>query len=186
MTTSHEAVVALAMLILTVALAGWGFLFRGLFHLGTVDSRSVIQAPLIGWCLVIAILQLWHLFLPVDGRIASLVLAVGIAGLVMHAQGLRAWLSGSTGRVAGFIMVMGGAALWLAGQTTTQPALYDSGLYHLQAIQRAGAYPAVPGLGNLHGRFAFNSSFFLYAAMLNAGPFVNRAHHLATGANHDR
>jgi hypothetical protein len=70
----------------------------------------------------------------------------------------------------------------MALHTTFQPGIYDSGLYHLNTIRWANTYPAVPGLVNLHGRLGFNCSFFLYAAMLNAGPFVHRCHHLANGA----
>lgn len=38
--------------------------------------------------------------------------------------------------------------------------VYDTGLYHTQAIKWISQYPVVSGLGNLHGRFAFNSLFF--------------------------
>ena len=37
---------------------------------------------------------------------------------------------------------------------------YDSGLYHVQSIKWIQTYPVVPGLGNLHGRLAFNSMYF--------------------------
>ncbi len=43
--------------------------------------------------------------------------------------------------------------------------LYDAGLYHTQSIQWIRHYPVVPGLGNLHGRFAFNSLFFVISAL---------------------
>lgn len=50
------------------------------------------------------------------------------------------------------------------------PYNYDTGLYHLQAIQWAENEPVVFGLGNLHGRLAFNSHFFLLAAFFNFLP----------------
>ncbi len=50
------------------------------------------------------------------------------------------------------------------------PFNYDTGLYHLQAIQWAENQPVVFGLGNLHGRLAFNSHFFLLAAFFNFLP----------------
>ncbi|MBI9051230.1 MAG: hypothetical protein JEZ00_17535 [Anaerolineaceae bacterium] len=43
--------------------------------------------------------------------------------------------------------------------------VYDLGLYHLQNIKWIETYPIVHGLGNLHGRFAFNSNWFLLAAL---------------------
>ena len=51
------------------------------------------------------------------------------------------------------------------------PTNYDSGLYHFSSIRWINEYAIVPGLGNLHGRLAFNQSFFTYVAALN--PFFN-------------
>jgi hypothetical protein len=41
----------------------------------------------------------------------------------------------------------------------------DTGLYHTQAIQWIRKYSVVPGLGNIHGRLAFNSMFFVISAL---------------------
>ncbi len=41
---------------------------------------------------------------------------------------------------------------------------YDSGLYHVQSIKWIGEYSVIPGLGNLHGRLAFNPSIFILSA----------------------
>lgn len=41
---------------------------------------------------------------------------------------------------------------------------YDSGLYHVQAIKWIQNFPVIPGLGNFHGRFAFNSMYFPISA----------------------
>ncbi|MGH9741761.1 MAG: LIC_10190 family membrane protein, partial [Candidatus Acidiferrum sp.] len=38
---------------------------------------------------------------------------------------------------------------------------YDTGLYHLQTMRWITEHGIVPGLGNLHGRLAFNSMLFL-------------------------
>jgi hypothetical protein len=57
----------------------------------------------------------------------------------------------------------------------------DSGLYHEPLIRWSLEYPIVTGLGNLHVRFAFNQSYFLYAAMLGVGPLANLSAHLANG-----
>ena len=44
-------------------------------------------------------------------------------------------------------------------------------------------YPIIPGLGNLQGRLAFNNSYFLYPALLNAdfGFISGKGYHLASG-----
>ncbi len=41
--------------------------------------------------------------------------------------------------------------------------------------------PIVLGLGNLHGRLAYNQSFFIYAAALNFYPFFNHGRSIANG-----
>lgn len=48
--------------------------------------------------------------------------------------------------------------------------LYDEWLYHLQTIMWNEQYRAVPGLGNLHGRFAFNSNFLLLTGFFGYHP----------------
>lgn len=42
---------------------------------------------------------------------------------------------------------------------------YDSDLYHAQSIRWIEEYGVVPGLGNVHLRFAYNSSFFALSAL---------------------
>ena len=42
---------------------------------------------------------------------------------------------------------------------------YDTGLYHAQSILWLKQFPVVPGLGNLHGRLAFNPMFFPISAL---------------------
>lgn len=50
------------------------------------------------------------------------------------------------------------------------PILYDFGLYHLQSMSWTEQYPVIPGLGNLHGRLAFNSSSLLLNTLFSYHP----------------
>jgi hypothetical protein len=59
--------------------------------------------------------------------------------------------------LAGVLLI----SLLLLFQSSVGPFNYDTGLYHAQAINWNNFYPAIPGLGNLHGRFAFNPLIFL-------------------------
>lgn len=45
------------------------------------------------------------------------------------------------------------------------PKNYDTALYHAQAIRWIETFPAVPGLGNLHFRFAYNSNWLVLNAL---------------------
>ncbi|MHC1782972.1 MAG: hypothetical protein AB9891_09495 [Anaerolineaceae bacterium] len=54
---------------------------------------------------------------------------------------------------------------------THKAANSDTGLYHAQAIRWIETYPVVPGLGNLHTRLAYNSSWFVLSALFSF-PFL--------------
>lgn len=61
------------------------------------------------------------------------------------------------------IIVITIVGLW----TLVSPNFVDTYLYHAQAIRWIEEYGVVPGLGNLHNRFAYNSAFMLLQALLN-------------------
>ncbi len=50
--------------------------------------------------------------------------------------------------------------LFILLKSAAPPSSFDTGLYHAQAIRWIEEYPVIPGLGNLHGRLAFNSAWF--------------------------
>jgi hypothetical protein len=56
------------------------------------------------------------------------------------------------------------------------PINEDSWIYHFQSIRWINEYPIVPGLGNLHGRLAFNQSHFGFLALLNFFPYWNKGY----------
>jgi hypothetical protein len=44
-------------------------------------------------------------------------------------------------------------------------SVFDTDLYHTQYIKWIRSYAVIPGLGNIHGRFAFNSMFFTISGL---------------------
>jgi hypothetical protein len=176
----YVVIVALTLLGLSLAFAGCGLLLRRAFGLRVVTADDCLLAPWTGFALVLFALQLWHLFWPVDRLALLLVVGAGITGWGWNLVALKNVMAGRR-RFVWALFVTLAASLWIASHTTTQVRVTDSGLYHLASVRWAYTYPIVPGLGNLHGRLAFNNSYFLYAALFHVGPFVNRAHHLANG-----
>ena len=65
------------------------------------------------------------------------------------------------------VLIISGLFLFLLSAVVHDISISDTGLYHAQSIKWIRNYPVVPGLGNLHGRFAFNSMFFVIS-----GPFT--------------
>ncbi|MDA0990519.1 MAG: hypothetical protein O3A51_07190 [Verrucomicrobia bacterium] len=142
--------------------------------------RDVWLAPWLGWADAIAFLQIWHGFRPVNGWALGVVVGVGLLCNLVLARTWLAWIRAKPRACAVAAMVLVAAACWLTLHSVRQPGVYDSGLYHLNAVRWAGEFAIVPGLGNLHGRLAFNNSSLLFAALLDVGPFAHRSHQLAS------
>ncbi len=136
-------------------------------------------------------LQIWHFFSPINRPAFLLVLAWGGAGLWSHARYLRrqprltkkqrkalAKTQAPQPRLGwSFYLPAFGFAWLVAFYASFLPTFYDAGLYHLPTMRWVTSFPVVPGLGNLHGRLAFNQSYFLYVGLLEA--WTGRGTHLA-------
>jgi hypothetical protein len=175
---------------MALVLSGWALAALCLWGLGASLGRlSRLPGSLrhdgftvfwLGWALLLALLQLWHLVLPVDGRATLLVLSLGLAGTAWNLPTLRASLR-RVARHPAPLAVFLAAAVGMANLALYAPRNADAGAYFLPTLRWVSTYPIVPGLGNLLDRLAFNQTYFLYAAVLDAGPFDHRAHHLANG-----
>lgn len=58
---------------------------------------------------------------------------------------------------------------------------YDSDLYHAQSIRWIEEYGIVKGLGNIHVRFAYNSSFFALSALYSMRGIAGQSLHTVNG-----
>ncbi len=80
------------------------------------------------------------------------------------------------------VLVVGLALGVLAGLLAlTYPQHYDTYLYHAQAIRWIEEYGVVPGLGNLHNRLAYNSSFMCLQALFSLKWLSGISHHTVNG-----
>jgi len=168
----------------------WFFVFVGLgilirrkfFDLKITNFESLLSSFWIGWAYTIFFLQLWNLCFKIDWRASLLVSIVGVTGLIWNYKDLLQIIKkGNFLQKIILFTALSFIVLWIADFAILSPMHYDSGLYHLTSISWLKSYPIVPGLGNLHGRLAFNNSYFLYAAILDFGPWIHRSQHLANG-----
>ncbi len=169
-------------LLVIASLTGIGLGVRRLFVQHAPDWDTCALAFWHGFGMVILFLLLWNFLFPVNGVAMLLVLVAGGAGIVAVAPVLPGMVgtAGSPPPLAWVLAMLAG--LWLANLATGPFTSWDGGLYHVQAVQWASQYPVVHGIANLYGPLAFNNSSFLYAALLDSGPWQGRAFHLANGA----
>ncbi|WP_149866992.1 LIC_10190 family membrane protein [Solirubrum puertoriconensis] len=126
---------------------------------------------LVGLALITALLQIWSLVAAIDGWAQTAVGLGAVALLGLHwrpvlalwrAQWPTRWDVPAKAGSFLLLLLLG----WLLMFGAQLPINYDVGLYQLQTLQWTERYPAVPGLGNLHGRLAFNSGLYLPMALL--------------------
>jgi hypothetical protein len=160
---------------LAISFFGWGrFASRAL---GTDPSARTDGAIIIfvGWAASLLVLQVANFAFPIDTWVALTVFAAGLVMSIPAFIGRKGSTSADTEPRRPWLLLItvafGIVAVWVAARGLYEVENFDSGLYHLPTIRWISEYPIVPGLGNLHGRFAFNQSFFTYAAALNSGWF---------------
>ncbi len=169
-------------LFLGVAYFGWGRALSILLGIARQKPDDVVMPVWLGWAFTLLIFQALHFFLPIT---AYVVIPIFVLGIVFSIPQITNVIKSFPGQrttpiiitVTGILCC--GVAAWVASRAMLSPTNYDSGLYHFNTIRWINTYPLVPGLGILHGRLAFNQSFFVYVATLNFHPFFGYGRSLA-------
>lgn len=174
--------ILLTQVLLAAALSGIGLLVRRGFGPRGIRLDDCFLAFWIGLACVTLFLLVWNFFLPVGGLALPIVLAAGAAGLLGVRHELTRMFANDPWRPSpGVVVLLVLVALWVANMCLGPLDNPDSALYHIQAVRWAEHHPAIPGIANLNGPFAFNNSSLLFDALLSAGPWQDRANHLANG-----
>ncbi|NDY83482.1 hypothetical protein G3I67_09585 [Orrella sp. NBD-18] len=162
-----------------VVLLGWGRLTLKLIGF-ELCSRPDTVTIWLGFGIVLGLIDFLHVFFPVDWKMTVGIGVVGLigckAGAPLHCMSLVVSIRHSI-RKHWFYALLGGLIVFLwCLRAMGVPNNYDSGLYHFETIRWLNEYPLVPGLGNLHWRFAFNQSHFNFLALLNLAPFWGKGY----------
>jgi hypothetical protein len=169
-------------LLIGAACYGWGKAAAHILGISKQTSRSDVTLVWLGWAFTLVILQLSHLLFPLAAYIVVPIFIIGAvfsAPQIINAFRRFSQKRSSVMRTATIVIIMLVGAGWIASRSMMPPTIADSGLYHFNAIRWINSFPIVPGLGNLHGRLAFNESFFPYAAALNFYPIFEHGRSLA-------
>ncbi len=131
-----------------------------------------------GVAIIVAILQLYHFFRPIDSVAAFLLAMLAFAGLLWNGTSLlQQFVDSRNTQLLGVLFYIP-ALVIIAFRAAGPCEHYDTGLYGAQAIRWFITYPLLPGLGNVIAQIGFNSSVFLSMAALDHGPWRGLIHHL--------
>ncbi len=156
--------IAFVGLLCFLLLTGLGLLTQALLRL----EPSPLGSFIVGWGISIGVLEIYHLFRPVDLFVSGVLVALGLLGLAWHWRKLHelaGWLRSNRMAV---VTVSALLILLIALRSTGLCVHYDTGLYGASEIGWLTSYRVVPGLANLHGRLGFSSSIFFGIAALEA------------------
>ncbi len=134
----------------------------------------------IGLATLVAYLQVWNMVAAVTWEAWLLPVAAALVGIGMGGRGLLRRLEGARLSWPVLAMVVVGV-LWLANRSLAAALYYDLGLYHFGSIEYASHFPAIPGLGNLHGRLGAGNGHLLFVSFLGHGPFARFGYHVVNG-----
>ncbi|MCI5223751.1 MAG: hypothetical protein D3924_14040 [Candidatus Electrothrix sp. AR4] len=166
-----------------VSYFGWGLLFSRVLGINLSSLVSLFPIVWLGWAFSLVFFSLLHLFFPLNAYISGIFFTLGI--VFLFSSSWKRYLSNiltlknPSALSVLYIVCLLLISCWIASKSMNTPMAYDSGLYHFNSIRWLNEYPIIPGLGNLHGRLAFNQTFFVYVASLNFYPFFNHGYNLA-------
>ena len=174
-----------------------------IFALGAGPAIALAQGAGSGaGALVIARRALWlglsiflvagmflNLFLPMASPItafgifglAALSLVIGWIRIRRDLPRWKPWQIQTTWLTAVIVVTLVVAQAYLALAALGPLTNYDSGLYHLGAVEYSRLFPAIPGLANVYSPLGYATAEFPLAAALSAGPWGPEGLRLANG-----
>ena len=187
----------------SLVLASWTFMITLVLALGAGPAIALAQgAGSDVGALVIARRALWfglsiflvagmllNLVLPMASPITAFVIA-GLAALSLVIGWIRIrrnpprwkpWQIQPTRLTAVIVVTLFVAQAYLALAALGPLTNYDSGLYHLGAVEYSRLFPAIPGLANVYSPLGYSTAEFPLAAALGAGPWGPEGLRLANG-----
>ena len=166
---------------LTAASLGYGFAYfvnRKLHY----KIKRLNNMVAIGLVMATVYAQVFSIFYKV-GLVANAVMiliCVGIVILLRKSLWADCKLYGKRIKSGKGIMVVVLVLIW-SYFTSRGIIHYDTDLYHAQSIRWIEEYGVVPGLGNLHVRFAYNSSVFALSALYSMKFLFEQSLHTISG-----
>lgn len=136
-------------------------IFQYVFGKNSEEKVSLPFVLLIGLVVLTVFASILNVFIPLGAASAVIFLAGGVFGWLASRRQVFVL---QTPRHPLTWILLAFIALTVLENATHPPSSSDTALYHAQTIRWFETYQAVPGLGNLHHRLAFNSSWLVINA----------------------
>jgi hypothetical protein len=156
--------------------------FRKYFDLNDDASNSISIVLLTGLCGITVLATALSIIIKTGWLALLVVLVIGIffCWKTWRRQGYI--LSAKYSSLPWWMLILFSLVFLTTLEIATHaPSNPDTGIYHAQAIRWIETYPAVPGLGNLHSRFAFNSNWLVVNALFSFSFLGIQSLHLLPG-----
>lgn len=166
---------------LTTASLGYGFsyIIHKKLH---YKIKRISNIAAVGLVMATVYAQIFSIFYKV-GILANgvmLLICTGIAIVLRKQLWIELKQYGERIKSGKGILVIALIVLW-SYFTSRGIIHYDTDLYHAQSIRWIEEYGVVPGLGNLHVRFAYNSSVFALSALYSMKFLFGQSLHTISG-----
>lgn len=123
---------------------------------------------LFGLCCVAVLGGVWSLAEPLGrGAVVAGISLLALCAVVLFLLPRRTPMVQAARRPWQETLLAGLVVAIAVAQTASPFSVYDTGLYHIQAIRWIQLYAAVPGLANLHERLAFGGPWFEAQALFD-------------------
>lgn len=124
-----------------------------------------------GFLTISAVSGILSIFMPVGDKFLLVLTIITVVLLIFNLKQIKAIIIGFLVKTKAIdskiLLLILFVFILLLVAVVQKITLGDTELYHTQFIKWVRSYAVVPGLGNIHGRFAFNSMFFVVS-----GPFT--------------
>lgn len=161
----------------------WGFGILSLFSRANhYYNKTFDMIIMLGLCALTVYAQIFSLFYRVEKMALAGVFIVDLFFIICLHKELVNWIKGlrQPHFLLRFLLVAGiGVIVLIAASGKIK--VYDTFLYHAQSIRWIEEYGVVPGLGNLHSRLAYNSSFLCLQALFSFRFLAGQSLHSMNG-----
>lgn len=161
----------------------WGFgILLMLGRINHYQDKSPDLIIMMGLCALTVYAQIFSLFYKVGTAALMGVFLIDSSCLIFMYREIVEWIKKMKKLLFSYrllIVACIGLAVIIVSSSVGQ--IYDTNLYHAQAIRWIEEYRVVPGLGNLHSRLACNSSFFCLQALFSFRSIIGHSMHNMNG-----